>query len=78
MGSGKEIAGAALMLSQEGRVELVFTLAESLDHTIAPEANKAWSEEAARRKAKIEAGEAILADADEVVESVRAALRNPR
>ena len=76
MGSAKEITDAALTLSPEERTELVYAVAESLGRTMDPEVDKAWADEAARRKAKIEAGEAVLVDADEAVESVRASLRN--
>ena len=65
--AAEKILKQALALPPEDREELVGALSESLDPVrLSPE----WEGEIARRIAKIEAGEAVLHDAEEHVEKL--------
>ena len=67
------IEAEALSLPQADRSRLVDRLLASLGHE--REWEEAWSEEADRREARIDAGQAQWADGPEAVARIRASLK---
>jgi putative addiction module component (TIGR02574 family) len=65
----------ALKLSAEDRARLVRELLESLDNLPSQDVDRLWMEEASRRAAQLDTGEATLVPGDEVDRKARALLR---
>jgi len=70
-----ELMAAALRLSPEQRAELASELLVSLEDLSESEIERLWLEEAARRDAELDSGEAQSIPADEVFASARARLK---
>jgi putative addiction module component (TIGR02574 family) len=62
-----EVFDEALALSEEDRGKLAEKLVESLDASVDPDAEEAWTAEIERRLAKIEAGQAKRISMSEAV-----------
>jgi hypothetical protein len=65
----------ALSLSTDDRARLAQELLESLDTLPPDELRKLWLDEAERRAAQIDRGEAVLVSGDEVARKARALLK---
>jgi putative addiction module component (TIGR02574 family) len=65
----------ALALPVEQRLALVNVLLDSLNSPIDPQIERLWMDEAERRVAQIESGEATLIDGDEAFSRLRAKYR---
>ena len=73
--AAQEVFDEALALSEEDRGKLAEKLVGSLDATVDPDAEEAWTAEIERRLAKIEAGQAKWISMSEAVARLhRAAL----
>jgi putative addiction module component (TIGR02574 family) len=65
----------ALALPVEQRLALVNVLLDSLNSPIDPQIERLWMDEAERRVAQIESGEATLIDGEEAFSRLRAKYR---
>jgi putative addiction module component (TIGR02574 family) len=68
-----EVFDEALALSEEDRGKLAEKLVESVDGSIEPNAEEAWTAEIQRRLARIEAGQAKSLSMSEAVARLRRA-----
>jgi putative addiction module component (TIGR02574 family) len=71
----KALTELALQLPLEERARLVQELLESLEALPESEVDRLWLDEAARRAAQLDRGEAQLVPADEVLRKARALLK---
>ena len=65
----------ALSLSAEDRARLAHELLDSLERLPPAELNKLWLDEAERRAAQLDRGEAVLVPAEEVARKAQALLK---
>jgi hypothetical protein len=70
-----EVFDAALALDEDDRARLAATLVASLDGERDADAASAWGAEIERRLARIDAGEATLLSASDVIDRLRATSR---
>ena len=68
----ESLRNSLMTLPEKERAELAKDLVASLDGPTDPEVAKAWDIEICRRINEIEAGHAVLLDADEVLARARA------
>ena len=66
-----ELKAEALQLAPEGRADLARELLTSLDSLSDDEIEKLWLDEAERRLAQLDSGDATAAPSDEVLARVR-------
>jgi len=76
--TAKAILQAALQLPGSEREELIVLLEDSLDEGTSEEIEAAWIEEAKRRVAEIERGEATLVSSESVHEKMTEILERAR
>ena len=74
MSAAKEIFEAAIRLDPADRAHVAHRLLESLDAAADEDAERLWNEELARRREKIERGEASVHSLDELQKRVEKAL----
>jgi len=70
----EQVEAEALKLDPRARAELAEKLLRSLDDLSDPEIEQLWAEEAVRRDAELDSGEASLRDAEDVFRDARARL----
>jgi len=76
MTAAQKILASALALPEDERATLVDALEDSLSRKAA--LGPGWTDEIARRIARVERGESRLVPGDEVMARVRKSLRDPR
>jgi hypothetical protein len=70
----EQVESEALKLEPQARAKLAETLLRSLDELSDEDVEQLWAEEAVRRDAEIDSGEASLRKAEDVFRDVRARL----
>jgi hypothetical protein len=73
----ERVKADAMQLNKRQRIRLAHMLAKSITHR-SREIEEAWAREIERRVAEIDAGTAVLVDADEAIASARRAIEEVR
>jgi putative addiction module component len=70
--TNEQVESEALKLNPQARAELAEKLLRSLEELSEEEIKRLWAEEALRRDAELDAGKALMRDAEDVFKDARA------